>query len=97
MLSTDRGEVLAAHVSGKNSGNSEIDNMRETIGILDSVASGTYTAFGTPSTSTRSSRSTSSGPSAEAVIGGGINGAGIARDAAGRGLRVVLFEQHDLA
>jgi glycerol-3-phosphate dehydrogenase len=32
-----------------------------------------------------------------AVIGGGINGAGIARDAAGRGLRVVLFEQHDLA
>ncbi len=32
-----------------------------------------------------------------AVIGGGINGAGIARDAAGRGLRVVLFEQNDLA
>ncbi len=32
-----------------------------------------------------------------AVIGGGINGAGIARDAAGRGLRVVLCEQHDLA
>ncbi len=32
-----------------------------------------------------------------AVIGGGVNGAGIARDAAGRGLRVVLFEQHDLA
>jgi glycerol-3-phosphate dehydrogenase len=32
-----------------------------------------------------------------AVIGGGINGSGIARDAAGRGLRVVLFEQHDLA
>ena len=32
-----------------------------------------------------------------AVIGGGINGAGIARDAAGRGLRVVLFEQGDLA
>jgi glycerol-3-phosphate dehydrogenase len=31
------------------------------------------------------------------VIGGGINGAGIARDAAGRGLRVVLCEQHDLA
>jgi glycerol-3-phosphate dehydrogenase len=31
------------------------------------------------------------------VIGGGINGAGIARDAAGRGLRVVLVEQHDLA
>jgi len=31
------------------------------------------------------------------VIGGGINGAGIARDAAGRGLRVVLCEQHDFA
>ncbi len=32
-----------------------------------------------------------------AVIGGGINGTGIARDAAGRGLRVVLIEQNDLA
>ena len=32
-----------------------------------------------------------------AVIGGGINGAGIAADAAGRGLRVALFEQGDLA
>ena len=31
------------------------------------------------------------------VVGGGINGAGIARDAAGRGLRVVLVEQGDLA
>src|SRR5207237_8766563 len=31
------------------------------------------------------------------IIGGGINGAGIARDAAGRGLRVLLCEQHDLA
>lgn len=31
------------------------------------------------------------------VIGGGINGAGIARDAAGRGLAVVLCEQDDLA
>ena len=31
------------------------------------------------------------------VIGGGINGAGIARDAAGRGLSVLLAEQHDLA
>ena len=27
-----------------------------------------------------------------AVIGGGINGAGIVRDAAGRGLKAVLFE-----
>src|SRR5215475_10754998 len=32
-----------------------------------------------------------------AIIGGGINGAGIARDAAGRGLRVVLIEKDDLA
>ena len=31
-----------------------------------------------------------------AIIGGGINGVGIARDAAGRGLRVVLVEQADL-
>lgn len=31
------------------------------------------------------------------VIGGGINGAGIAADAAGRGLSVLLCEQHDLA
>lgn len=31
------------------------------------------------------------------IIGGGINGAGIARDAAGRGLRVLLVEQDDLA
>ena len=31
------------------------------------------------------------------IIGGGINGAGIARDAAGRGLSVLLCEQHDLA
>ncbi|GAB4260845.1 MAG: glycerol-3-phosphate dehydrogenase [Pararhodobacter sp.] len=31
------------------------------------------------------------------MIGGGINGCGIARDAAGRGLRVVLAEKGDLA
>ncbi len=31
------------------------------------------------------------------VIGGGINGCSIAADAAGRGLRVALFEQYDLA
>jgi glycerol-3-phosphate dehydrogenase len=31
------------------------------------------------------------------VIGGGINGAGVARDAAGRGLSVVLCEKGDLA
>jgi glycerol-3-phosphate dehydrogenase len=32
-----------------------------------------------------------------AVIGGGVNGCGIARDAAGRGARVILCEQNDLA
>ena len=32
-----------------------------------------------------------------AVIGGGINGAGIARDAAGRGLKVLLCEKDDFA
>src|ERR1051326_8621795 len=32
-----------------------------------------------------------------AVIGGGINGVGIARDAAGRGLSVLLVEKDDLA
>jgi glycerol-3-phosphate dehydrogenase len=31
-----------------------------------------------------------------AIIGGGINGASLARDAAGRGLRVILLEQGDL-
>jgi glycerol-3-phosphate dehydrogenase len=31
-----------------------------------------------------------------AIIGGGINGCGIARDAAGRGLSVYLCEQDDL-
>ncbi|PLK22968.1 glycerol-3-phosphate dehydrogenase [Porphyrobacter sp. TH134] len=32
-----------------------------------------------------------------AVIGGGVNGAGIARDAAGRGARVLMLERGDLA
>jgi len=32
-----------------------------------------------------------------AVIGGGVNGCGIARDAAGRGMSVLLMEQSDLA
>ena len=31
------------------------------------------------------------------VVGGGVNGVGIARDAAGRGLSVLLVEQSDLA
>ncbi len=37
------------------------------------------------------------GPYDIAIIGGGINGVGIARDAAGRGFAVVLAEQDDLA
>ena len=32
-----------------------------------------------------------------AIIGGGVNGCGVARDAQGRGARVVLFEKGDLA
>ena len=32
-----------------------------------------------------------------AIIGGGVNGCGIARDAAGRGARVILLERGDLA
>ena len=31
------------------------------------------------------------------IIGGGINGTGIARDAVGRGLKVLLCEKDDLA
>jgi glycerol-3-phosphate dehydrogenase len=31
------------------------------------------------------------------VIGGGVNGTGVARDAALRGMKVALFERHDLA
>src|SRR6202011_792710 len=31
-----------------------------------------------------------------AIIGGGLNGVSVARDAAGRGLRVILLEQGDL-
>ena len=47
-----------------------------------------------------SGRSTSSAIPASCdvlVVGGGINGAGIARDLAGRGLKVVLCEKDDLA
>jgi len=40
---------------------------------------------------------TGSEPAELLVIGGGINGVGIARDAAGRGLSVILCEQDDLA
>ena len=31
-----------------------------------------------------------------AIIGGGINGTGLARDAAGRGIKVLLVEMNDL-
>ena len=40
---------------------------------------------------------TATAPYDIAIIGGGINGTGIARDAAGRGLSVFLCEQKDLA
>jgi glycerol-3-phosphate dehydrogenase len=40
---------------------------------------------------------TAASPYDLAIIGGGINGGGIARDAAGRGLRVLLLEKDDLA
>ncbi|MBU4611265.1 glycerol-3-phosphate dehydrogenase [Achromobacter sp. GG226] len=38
-----------------------------------------------------------SGPFDLVIVGGGVNGAGIARDAAGRGLSVLLCERDDLA
>ncbi|MBS0985147.1 glycerol-3-phosphate dehydrogenase [Acetobacter thailandicus] len=44
----------------------------------------------------KSSTSTS-GPYDVLIIGGGVNGAGIARDAAGRGASVLMVEQDDLA
>jgi len=43
------------------------------------------------------SLSTEGSPVDVLVVGGGINGAGIARDLAGRGLKVELVEQDDLA
>lgn len=43
------------------------------------------------------SRAAETAPVDLLVVGGGINGAGIARDAAGRGLSVVLAEMGDLA
>ena len=43
------------------------------------------------------SATASSAPADLFIIGGGINGCGIARDAVGRGLSVVLAEQGDLA
>ncbi|MCG8441711.1 MAG: glycerol-3-phosphate dehydrogenase [Caulobacterales bacterium] len=45
-----------------------------------------------------SSSSSPDGPIVDLlVVGGGVNGAGVARDAAGRGLSVVLCEKDDLA
>ena len=44
-----------------------------------------------------STRTATAAPADLFVIGGGINGCGIARDAAGRGLSVVLAEKGDLA
>lgn len=41
--------------------------------------------------------SASGAPYDLAIIGGGVAGAGVARDAAGRGAKVVLLEAHDLA
>ena len=59
---------------------------------------------GTPGSTRRAGAVTAAGPRASRgadcdvlVVGGGINGAGIARDLAGRGLSTVLCEQHDLA
>ncbi len=55
----------------------------------------------TPSTSAASIQKTSIGSESDildlCVIGGGVNGTGIARDAAGRGLSVALCEKDDLA
>ena len=46
---------------------------------------------------TKNMRASQEAPCDLLVIGGGINGAGIARDAAGRGLSVLLLERDDLA
>jgi glycerol-3-phosphate dehydrogenase len=51
----------------------------------------------TPTNRTASLDALSAGPLDVFVIGGGIVGSGIARDAAMRGLRVGLVEQHDFA
>lgn len=48
-------------------------------------------------TAVQAAAAASAGPVDVLVVGGGINGAGIARDLAGRGLAVMLVEQDDLA
>ena len=54
-----------------------------------------------PARQTAAPMASATGTSAHAcdvlVVGGGINGAGIARDLAGRGLSVLLCEKDDLA
>ena len=62
--------------------------------IADSRASPTTTPITTPAAPRSSGR-----PERYdlLIVGGGINGTGIARDAAGRGLSVLLCEQDDLA
>lgn len=50
----------------------------------------------TPSSSARSS-STASGDFDVIILGGGINGVGVARDCARRGIKVLLVEKNDLA
>jgi glycerol-3-phosphate dehydrogenase len=63
----------------------------------------TAAAAAAAATATAPAASSAAEPNVEAIhvdlliVGGGINGAGIARDAAGRGLKVMLVEQADLA
>ena len=59
-------------------------------------AAGKHETLGIPSVARGGHQVADSGPVDLLVIGGGINGAGIARDAAGRGLSVVLCEKDDL-
>jgi glycerol-3-phosphate dehydrogenase len=53
--------------------------------------------FESPESAVPSPRRSASEPFDLAVIGGGITGAGVARDAALRGLNVILFEREDFA
>ncbi|MGH3563201.1 MAG: FAD-dependent oxidoreductase, partial [Mycobacterium sp.] len=55
------------------------------------------TALNTARRHTELTRLADGDPLDVVVIGGGITGAGVALDAAARGLRVVLVEKHDLA
>jgi glycerol-3-phosphate dehydrogenase len=50
-----------------------------------------------PPSSTSGRRGSAADPFDLLVVGGGVNGCGIARDAAGRGLSVMLVERDDLA